>query len=338
MSLRVEGNALKRFCAALVCLCLLITGALADTWTGTVAAADVQALVSPGDGTLSAFTLEEGQAVSAGDPVGALRTEKVFSPVSGTVAGLSAEAGDEVDGEVLQIAPVSLYTVISTVTGAASEPETALVHVGEEVRLRCTVDGSHLAKGRVIRVDGAEFEVETTAGELYVGEAVYVYRGILCSEADRIGRGTVIAHATESVTAGGVILQMRVAAGDTVERGQWLFTVAPCADPGLVSPAGGIVISVHAKAGDTVRENDTLAEIAAGAVLRVTVPADEALRFVPGSAMRYARADDPHGTLRPCTVSRVLLSDGTATAELIPDEALPIGLRVTVTDDPVSEQ
>ncbi len=324
---------MKRFCAALICLCLLTAGALADSWTGSVVAGEITQVVNPGDGILASFMLIEGQTVEAGEIVGALRTEKVFAPVSGTVAGLSAGEGDEVDSDVLEISPVSRYTVLCTISNVSTTPETAMIHMGEAVRLRCTADGSHMALGRVVRVDGAEYEVETTAGELYVGETVYVYRGAAYTAAKRIGRGTVTAHTTEQVSAQGVILRMRVAAGDTVEKGQWLFTVASCADPEIAAPAAGVVTSVRASAGAEVRQDEVLVEIAGASVLRITVSADESLRLSPGTRLCYTRADDPHGILRPCTVSRVLLTDGGADVELIPEESLPIGLTVTVTED-----
>ena len=147
-----------------------------------------------------------------------------------------------------------------------------------------------------------------------------------------MGRGTVLAHATVSVSADGVILLLRVSPGDRVEKGQWLMTLSDAADISLSAPADGTVVSVSAVSGSQVQQGQTLAEIAGSRLLEITVSADEALRFVPGEVWGYVRADDPHETLRRCTVSRVFLADGQARVELIPEDSPPIGLSVTVTE------
>lgn len=315
-------------------LCLLTAAACADTWPGSVVAADTVTAVSPADGTAEGLSLTVGQAVAEGEFLGSVRAEKVFSPVAGTVAAIHSEIGDQVDGTVLEIDPVSRYSVTCTVENVARTPETALIHMGETVWMKCTADGSHMARGRVVAISGAAFTVEATAGELYVGEAVSVYRDEAFTADRRVGKGTVTAQDTVKVTGKGVLLGLRFAVGDRVDKGQWLFSLAGSEDTFITAPAAGVVIAVSASEGSALRENGSVAEIATATALRITVAADETGRFTVGSVWYYTRGDDPHETHYPCTVRRVLLAsgEGTATVELTAEDALPIGMSVLVTD------
>ena len=74
------------------------------------------------------------------------------------------------DGTVLEISPTSRYTVYCTVDGAYGDPETELVHTGEQLYLRCTANGTHRAVGVVTSIDGAEIELPTA---LELGGSVY---------------------------------------------------------------------------------------------------------------------------------------------------------------------
>ena len=317
-------------------LCLWTAAACADTWAGSVQAAQTVTAVSPADGVAQGLTLTVGQTVAAGEALGSIRAEKVFAPVDGTVAAIHSQTGDRVDGTVLEIAPVSRYAVTCTVDGVARTPENALIHMGETLWIRCAADGSHTAMRRVTAIDGAGFGVETTAGELYVGEAVYLFRDADFTADARVGKGTVTAQETVKVSGSGVLLTLRPAVGDQIEKGQWLFSLAGSEETLITAPAAGVVTAVGASEGDAVREQDVVAEIATATALRITVDAGDISRFAPGSAWYYTRGDDPHETHFPCTVSRVLLGgeNGTAAVELTAEADLPIGLSVLVTDEP----
>lgn len=325
---------LKRVTALAAAALALAAPAAADSWQGVTAAADTVLITAPCDGTLERLDLEEGQRVTAGEAVGALASTPVFAPCDGTVAAVPAEEGGRADGTVLEIAPVSRYRVLCTVSGVAKTPENAWVRCGETLWMRCTADGSHRALGRVVSVSGTAFEIETTAGELYTGETVWVSRDEDCAYDGRIGRGTVTAAPTAAVEAAGVITELRAAAGTPVRRGQLLFRTAQAADLTLTAPADGVVTAVRAVPGQAVKAGDVLAEAAVSAVLRVEIPVADALRLAPGDSLAYIRSDDPHAALRPAAVLRVLTGGGdTAAVELTAAEDLPLGLGVTVTDD-----
>ena len=326
--------------AWILTLCLLVVSAalpaFGDAWNGFVTTAETVFITAPADGTLEGFSLLEGQTVTAGETVGRLRTTKVFAPADGTVAAVHKEAGDKAEGTVLEIAPVSLYTVTATVSGIAKTPGNALVHSGETLWMRCTADGSHRAVGFVTMLDGAAFTVEATGGELYIGETVNLYRDSAFSAASLVGKGTVTAHDTLAVSGTGTITVLRVKPGDRVLRGQWLFTLAAGDETALVSPADGVVTEVRVSEGDALKEDQAAAVLATGRVLSLNVSADDAARFHPGDTLHYLRGDDPHEIPLHCTVSRVLTheEDASLTVELLPaEEDLPLGLSVTVTDD-----
>ena len=319
---------------------LLLTAcpALADTWTGSVTALDTVEFTAPATGLLTRLELEVGQEVTEGTEAGEIRAEKVFSPVSGTVAAIHKELGDKVSGTVLEINPTSRYSVSCTVSGTAKTAENALIHSGETLYIRCTVDGTHRAVGVVTTVDGANFQVEVTGGELYVGEAVYLYRDKAFSKNQLVGKGTVLTHATVAVSGEGYLNLLRVRVGDPVARGQWLFTTASSEETVLRVPASGIVQTLLAAEGETVQEDSTVAVITTSCALRIDVSADDAPRFTAGSTWYYTRGDDAHETHLPAKVLRVLMKeeDASATVELRPEDggSLPLGMSVIVTDEP----
>ena len=325
----------KRVCtvvlAALAAL-TAVTGALADSWNGSTEALDTVAVTAPADGLLLKLDLETGMTVEAGETAGEIRTEKVFAPFDGTVVTVTVDEGDEADGIVAEIAPTSLFALTCTVTGVAQTAENALVHIGEKLYVRCMVDGSHRAEAVVTDVNGAEFSTETTAGELYVGEAVWLYRD--ADAAERVGKGTVTVHDTLTVSSSGTVRNLRVKAGDTVERGQWLYSVSSAEDTGIRTPVSGIVTEVSAQAGSKVKEDQELAVIAVSCAIRIEVAAEDVRQFRTGMVCSYFRGDDPHETAYSCTVSRILLNekgDG-AVVELLPEEGnlLPLGMSVRV--------
>ena len=233
-----------RFLLIMLAALLAVSPALADTWAGSVTASATTEIEIPSDGTLTSLNLEVGQRVEAGQVVGGIRETKVFAPVDGSVAAVHLETGDKADGTVLEISPVSRYTLTCTAENYAKTPENALIHSGESLYVKCSADGTHRAIARVTTIDGAAFSAEVTAGELYVGEAVFLYRSREFTTDSLVGKGTVTTHDTVAVSGNGVLLKLRVAVGDTVERGQWLFSTASTDDTQVTVPVSGIVTAV----------------------------------------------------------------------------------------------
>ncbi len=329
---------MKRWTAALALLLVCLPGfGLADTWTGKVKEADVVDVEAPADGVLERFTPERGDTVRAGEIAGNIRLTRSFAPADGTVEAIHLEEGDEIDGTVLEIDPVSAYDITATAEGAPRTRENALVHSGERLYVRCTADGEHTAAGRVTAIDGESYHVEITEGALYIGETVRLYREEDYTEESCVGSGTVAASSLITCTGEGKLAELFVAEGDAVQKGQLLWTSASTGETEVVIPADGVVTGVLAARGDLVSEDGVLARIATRTILSVPAEAEDAEIFRRGTVLRYYRADDPHETLHDATVSRVLhdTSDAALTVELVPSQEglLPIGLTVTVTDE-----
>ena len=326
---------LKKSLSLLAALALATAPALAETYSGTTVASRTTALVSASGGVLESLSLLPGKRVEAGETVGSTRAEKVFAAWDGTVALCHAEAGDSVDGAVLEISPTSRYTVYCTVDGAYGDPETELVHIGEQLYLRCTANGTHKAVGIVTSIDGAEYQVEVIGGELYVGEVVNLYRDADFSAARRVGVGTAVVAEPIEYSASGTLIELCVQEGEEVERGELLFTYAQGDETQIICPAVGVVASVLVAPGDVLKIGQSVAELVQPGDVRIQVQltAADAARIQFGDAATYIRADDPDETLRSAIVEGVsAIADGEGyVALLVPEDAnLPLGLSVEV--------
>ena len=267
---------------------LLLTPALAlagEEFDGNVVAGDTVAVTAPYGGTVASISLTEGAPIAVGDPVATMQTTRVLAPVDGTVRGVFHQAGDALSGDaVLNIAPVSKYTLTCTLDKAYDSIDTNYVRIGETVYLKCKPDGSHKAVGTVTAVNGSQYTVQTTAGELYMEETVYVYRSDAYTKVTRIGSGTVGRTSEIAVTGTGSLLKLYVSDGDTVERGQLLYeTVTGTLDAlgvytdTVQSDAAGVIASVKVAAGQQVAKGDVLLTVYQPQSYRISFPVDEDL-------------------------------------------------------------
>lgn len=327
---------LKKSLSLLAALALATAPALAETYSGTTVASRTTALVSASGGVLESLSLLPGQSVAAGETVGSTRAEKVFAAWDGTVALCCADAGDAVDGTVLKISPTSRYTVYCTVDGAYSDPETELVHIGEQLYLRCTANGTHRAVGVITAIDGAEYRVEIIGGELYIGETVYLYRDADFTSSARVGIGTVVSADPEIYEIDGILQELCVTEGEAVERGELLLTWSSAAATQILSPADGIVTAVLAEPGQQLDASQTVAEIARAEDLciEILVSEDAIAHLAPGQAATYTRSDDPDETALGAVIGDIsfVAGDGSYRVTILPDDPsnLPLGLDVAV--------
>lgn len=325
-------NMLWKLTAILAALLLCAT-ASAEVYTGVTAALETVNVASETAGTLAALDAEVGQRVSAGQPIMTLSSQRAFAAADGTVSLVEAGEGDDVDGTVLEIAPIQRYTIHCIVTQAYQSVENTLVHAGETLYARCTQDGSHRAVGTVYDVDGSTYKILTTGGELYLGETVYLYRGTDFTAVQRVGIGTVVATDPTAYEDSGKLARLCVTEGDLVERGQLLYEV----DGGdVASPVSGIVTAIDVQPGESVVKDQIVAHVVPDGQVGVQVRVDEteAARIQPGMEVRLSFASVPEGT----TVSGTVVdcswmdADGTYLVRIRPeiDVGLPLGMSVTV--------
>lgn len=287
----------KRIVVGLLALCIMalsITASAEALFTGKVAAEETALVLSPFGGTVKAVKVRAGESIEAGDPVAEIETKKVFAPADGTVRGIFSSPGDSVEGEVLYIAPIHKYKIEASIDKAYSSVGTKYVVVGEPVYIRCTKDGSHKAVGVVTGAEGDKYTVETTGGELYLEETVYIYRSSGYQSSSRIGSGTVARNGEIAVNGTGTLLKVHVQDGEEVERGQLLFetvegTMNPTAGIDDVARAqlSGVVASVKAVAGQRVEKDGVLVTLypRENYYIEVSVPEDSLGEIREGDAV-----------------------------------------------------
>lgn len=334
-----------------LCLCALcLTGAARAeiALSGTVAAREAAVTANIG-GSVEEVFVRAGDRVEAGDVVATVALTGVYAPADGTVRGIMAEAGDSAGQTVLSIAPMSKYTVTADISDAYDSAANKHVTVGETVYMECSRDGSHVAVGRVVKAEGSAYTVEVTGGELYMEEKVYIYRDEDHSSSARIGSGTVSRTAELAVSGTGRVAELYVSEGETVERGQLLFTCveADTVEDALLggeirSTASGVVASVAAQAGQQAAVGSTVLTVYPTESFCVELSVEEAdLAAVNvGDSVRLSFDFDAEGALT-CegTVTEIsYLGESTeagtvytAWVDFDPPEDVRLGMTVTAT-------
>lgn len=322
---------LKRWICLLLALMGLATPALAEVYAGVTAALETVPICAEAAGTMAAVEAEVGQRVEAGQALAALKSEKVFAGQDGMVSLVEASAGEDVDGTVLEIALVERYTIHCTVDKAYQSAASTLLHSGETVYIKCTADGTHRAVGVVTQIDGSEYRVLTLGGELYVGEAVYLYRDGDFTASLRVGAGTVVASDTQVYEASGALSRLCVAAGDVVERGQLLYELGG----GSVEAAcAGILADISCQPGESVAKGQVVAGIVPEDAVGVEIEVDEAQvsRIAVGDAASLTFAGQEDECALPGTVVEILDAEtlGTYIVRIKPEAGaqLPLGMSV----------
>lgn len=252
-------------------------------FTGTVAARETVSVVADVGGTVESLSVRAGERVEAGQTVATVRATGVYAVADGTVRGLTAQQGDSAEQTVLSIAPVSRYTVSATLDDAYDTAANKYITLGESVYMRCSADGTHRAIGRVVGIEGSNYTVEVTGGELYMEETVYIYREDSYESSSRIGSGTVSRSQEIAVSGTGLVASICVGEGESVERGQLLFT---CVDAdsaesaarggSVISTASGVVTSVAAQVGQALGRGASVICVCPDGAMCVELEVEEA--------------------------------------------------------------
>ncbi len=326
----------KRLCCAMIALLMLSVSAMAETYEGKTAAAGSLSVEAESGGILETLNVLPGSYVQAGTVLAEIATTKVFATQDGVVANLTAEPGDSVDGTVLQINPLEKYHIYCTVDEAYESAETMLVHSGEQVYVQCTKNGTHCATGFITELDGSEYRVITTGGELYVGETVYLYRDAEFSAKQRIGIGTVVESDSQSYSADGTLVSLSVQAGEYVERGELLYEYVSGTAQTITAEKDGIIQNVNAEKGDRVENGNTVMTLVPTDQICVEVNVDEdcAATLCEGDAVELIYACVADETPISGTITKIsyIASDGMYTVRIQPEDSAEkrIGLTVEV--------
>ncbi len=300
MTLRTIASCLAVLLAAMV---LTVPGAQADlalSYTGVVVAGETLPISALFGGKVASIPVRAGDLVKKGDVIAEIATTLNYAPLEGTITGIYAAEGDVAEsigeryGAVLYIEPTNRYTIAATTEKAYNSSENKYVHLGEEVYLNCTSDGTHRGMGIVSALTESGYNVEVTGGDFYMGETVNICRDSSYSSQSRIGRGTVGRTTPVAVKGTGSILKLHVENGDFVERGELLFETVDGILDGLyapdcvvTSPLTGIISTVDASAGGAVGKGDSLAKIhpSDSMQIEISVPEEDLTVLHEGQAV-----------------------------------------------------
>ena len=256
---------------------------------GSLEAARTVTLFAPYSGVVSGVTLRPGDALAQGDALLSIATVKTYADFDGVVTGVFAEPGDSAAsvqgryGALLYIERDVLYTANCSISGAASDNENRIIHVGEKVYLRSSQNSSREGEGIVTGVQGSSYTLEITdPGALRYNDRIEVFRDKRYRSDDCIGSGSVSRIDPVPVTAEGHVLAMHVQDGQRVSRGDLLFETVPDAledmrggDSTLAMPENGTLISVAAQDGARVSKDEALLVYCPQGAIELVCAADE---------------------------------------------------------------
>lgn len=284
----------RKLCISALALVLACGAAFADVYTGTTAARSTVAVQAGSAGVVQELSVQPGSVVAEGEMIAGIRTVKVFASQDGTVARIHGEEGSTAQGNVLEISPVSRYTVYCTSDEACENIDSKIVHCGETLYLYCTCNGTHQGSGRVYSIDGSTYMAEATGGDFYVGETVYLYRDAAHSYRHLVGVGTVVRSDTEMYSCEGRITRIHVSEGEYVERGELLYEYIENDAAVAAAPADGIIVSCEIAEGNAVADGQALAYLAPFEEICVSFRVDEqhAPQFAIGEKVLMSYAAD----------------------------------------------
>lgn len=282
---------IKAFGALLLAACMSLP-AMAEkqdnvSLSGTLQPESRLSIAAPFTGRVLSCKIMSGDLVKAGDRLIELETVGVYAPCDGVVAGVRADEGDALSairslyGAAMYVEPTSEYVVSASTTNAYDSNDNRMIHVGETVYLTSVNNHSRTGVGVITQVDGENYMVEVTEGNLRLNETCRISRDDDYEEEDgRIGQGKTVRNNPLPVTAEGSVVKLHVKEGDEVKRGQLLMEVAPdeqtTARSGIVEADEDlVVISVAADEGVQVQKGQTIVEVFPDGTLQAVVYADE---------------------------------------------------------------
>ncbi len=311
---------------AVLTACLLLPGfALASaSFDGTVVSKNAIAVTAPFGGVIGKVSVQAGDYVEAGDTLAEVITTKVYAPSDGVITGLFAQVGDSVAnvvsryGAALYITPENKYTIEADTSYAYSNNDNLYVHLGEVVYIRSyNFQVYNTGMGIITSVADADYTVETSEGDFWMGETVSIYRDADFATESRIGRGDVTRTAEVAVGDSGSIVAMHVQDGDEVVRGQLLYETVTgeledlVADGNLIkATVSGIVESVGISAGSSVSQGGLVATVCPPDRMQIVIEVNEY------DLMDIAVGDTVALTF---TYDDIGMSTGTGTVEMISD-------------------
>lgn len=326
---------LKRIMAGALAALLCAIPALAEVYSGVTVATDLVVVTADSNAQVEQVRTQVGSMTAQGEVLATLRSTKVFAQQNGCIARIHAEEGQQIDGCVLELQPVSRYDIYCTVSEAYASAEAMLVHSGETLYLRCTANGTHQGMATVTSIDGETYMAEATGGEFYNGETVYLYRNSQYDYSSLVGIGTVVAAQTEAYASEGKVIKLHVEEGEYVERGELLYEIIDGDSCEILAPADGVITQCLLHAGESIAEGERIFTIASPSSIRIEIEVDaqHAAKLCVGDSVELSYACDAQETLVPGEISEIsrLGEDDAFSVRIQPQSPPPyLGMTVNV--------
>ena len=282
---------MKKLIAILLLLALALASVPATaegkviSFAGTVRPKREIPVLADKHGKVSTVNVSTGDRVKKDAAILGLATEKIYSPINGTVSLVCCREGESSSavigryGALMYLEDQYSYEVVASIESAYNSVDNKLVHPGETVWVQCG-DNKHYGSGLVSQIDGNEYHVLISSGMLIIGEAVNVYRDSGRSGKNsaaqtrtvdltsRIGKGIVQRITPYSITGDGNIVKVFVSEGDTVNYGDVLCEIIDAGINGysenmnrILTTSAGVVGEINVSPGDEVSKNDVIAMI-----------------------------------------------------------------------------
>lgn len=256
---------------------------------GAIEAAKTQTILAPHSGLVGDFSVRAGDELGAGEALFTISAEKIYADFDGTVTGVFAQPGDsaasvqERYGALCYVERETLYAADCTTSGAASDNENKIVHVGEMVYICSESNDDRTGRAIVTSVEGKNYTLEVLSHEgIRISEDIEVFRDEHFRNSSCIGKGDIRRIDPTAITAEGYVRAVHVQDGQKVSRGDLLFEIVPDALDGMQGsdgsvdmPAPGVVLSVLVESGAQIAKDAPMATICARADMRLVCQADE---------------------------------------------------------------
>lgn len=352
---------MKTFNRILLMICALLLAAspaMAEiiSFSGQVTAAYAYDVYSPFTAAVDQLHVAAGDTVQAGTVIAELRTTKVYAEAAGTVTAVFGQNGDSAEtiaaryGAVAYLDDGVHYTIAVSAEDAKAynSVESQYVQPGEAVYLRSRSEESRTGTGVITVVDGTGYTVEVLTGGFLTGETVNIYRTADHTDAQRIGRGSIVNKPALAVAGTGCIVNMAVKPGDTVQRGDLLMETltgdakASGAQAALLAEAEGTVASISVQQGATVEAGALVATLWPWEAmqLQASIPEADLGAISAGDTVEIVfdwnqdSGESTQGTVRAISAVNDANSETTqfiAYIDFTPDASVRYGMNATVT-------
>lgn len=254
---------------------------------GVVSAVNYLDVTAPMSGTLTAFELEAGDTVAAGQTLMGFVTTGVYATEDATVGAVFVEPGDDASaalaryGALMGLEPALSQQIQASTAGAYNDDANRTLHLGETLYFKSGKSSREEGYGRVVAVSGSQYTVDVLDGSFELNESFSLYRDDDYSQKDCVGKGAVVRRDPLPVQGSGRVAAVYVQEGQQVITGQLLLELVsadaePQAfSPWVTAPQDSVVASVAVSPGQQVWKGQLLCRLYLTDALEVVAEVDE---------------------------------------------------------------